>query len=56
MTPKGRSVRSLVLAIASASSERERVADAMIPSPPALATAETSRGPATYPMPVWTMG
>ena len=32
------------------------VADAKMPSPPALAVAETSRAPATHPIPVWTTG
>src|ERR1022692_1303842 len=32
------------------------VADASSPSAPADAVAETSRGPATQPMPVWTIG
>src|SRR4051812_42164615 len=32
------------------------VAEARTPSPPAFAVADTSRGPATQPIPVWTMG
>ena len=38
------------------SSSRVIVADARIPSAPAFAVAETRRGPATQPIPVWTIG
>jgi hypothetical protein len=55
-TPNGRSVRSLVSAIARASSARSIVAEAMMPSPPAFAVADTRPALATQPMPVWTMG
>ena len=41
-TPNGRSVRSLISAIASASWRKSSVADAMMPSPPAFAVADVS--------------
>lgn len=43
-------------AIAVANSSMVIVAEARIPRPPALAVAETSRAPATQPIPVWTTG
>ena len=55
-TPKGLSVRSFTRAMASASSSKSRVADAMMPSPPALAVPAVRRALATQPMPVCTMG
>ena len=42
--------------MASASSSSVMVAEARMPSPPALEVAATRRGPATQPMPVCTMG
>ena len=55
-TPKGRSVAALTLVMAAASSSRLMVAEARIPSPPALAVADTSLAPATQPIPVCTTG
>jgi hypothetical protein len=56
LTPNGRSVASLTFAIAVASSSMVIVADARIPRPPAFAVADTSRAPATQPIPVCTTG
>ena len=56
LTPKGAVVRARTSAMAAASSARVMVAEARMPRPPALAVAATSRGPATQPMPVCTMG
>src|SRR4029077_3419257 len=56
VTPKGRSVRVRPSRIAPASWSSVIVADARIPSAPASAVALTRRGPATQPMPVWTIG
>ena len=56
LTPNGLSVAALTFPIAVANSSRVMVADAKMPSPPALAVAETSRAPATHPIPVWTTG
>ena len=56
LTPKGLLVRCLTSPIAWSSSSKVIVAEARMPRPPAFAVAETSRGPATQPMPVWTTG
>src|SRR4051812_17752882 len=55
-TPKGWSVRPLTARMARSSSSCDMVALARMPRPPALAVPETSRGPATQPMPVCTTG
>ena len=55
-TPKGASVVALTSSIAEASWSKSMVAAARMPRPPALAVADTSRGPATQPMPVCTIG
>ncbi len=55
-TPNGASVRPRTSSMAAASSSNVMVADARMPSAPAAAVADTSRGPATQPMPVCTMG
>src|SRR2546425_6809173 len=55
-TPKGSSVRSFTSTIAARSSPNVMVPAARMPSPPALLVAATSRGPATQPMPVCTIG
>ncbi len=55
-TPNGRSVRDLTSATAEVRSWRVMVAEARMPRPPASAVAATRRGPATQPMPVWTIG
>src|SRR6195952_1662052 len=55
-TPNGRSVRLFTSAMAWSSSSKVMVAEARIPSPPALAVPLTRRGPATQPMPVCTTG
>lgn len=55
-TPKGLSVSDLVLATAAMSSSSVIVAEARMPSPPALEVAATRRGPATQPIPVCTTG
>ena len=49
LTPNGRCVRSFVSAIASASWRKSSVAEAMMPSPPALEVAEASFAAATSP-------
>ena len=56
LTPKGRSVSSRILRISPriTSSSPEEVS--MIPSPPALETAEASGARAIHPMGAWTMG
>ena len=51
-TPNGLSVVALTFPIATANLSRVMVADARMPSPPALDVAETSRAPATHPIPV----
>ncbi len=56
LTPNGRSVRSRTSPMAETSSGKVMVAEARMPRPPASAVAATSRGPATQPMPVWTIG
>jgi hypothetical protein len=56
LTPNGLSVAVLTFRIAVANSSRVIVADAKMPNPPALAVAETSRAPATHPIPVCTTG
>ncbi|HEX3462114.1 MAG TPA: hypothetical protein VHT49_14505 [Acidimicrobiales bacterium] len=56
LTPNGRSVRDRTSARAADSSSRVMVAEARIPRPPASAVAATNLGPATQPMPVWTIG
>lgn len=56
LTPNGLSVAAFTLPIATANSSNVMVADANIPSPPALAVADTSRAPATQPIPVCTTG
>jgi hypothetical protein len=56
LTPNGADVRALTSAMADAICSRVMVAEARIPRPPALAVAATRRGPATHPIPVWTMG
>ena len=55
-TPNGESVRDRTSPIELLSWSRVMVAEARMPSPPAAAVADTSRGPATHPMPVCTMG
>ncbi|CFR36790.1 N5-carboxyaminoimidazole ribonucleotide synthase [Mycobacterium tuberculosis] len=55
-TPNGLSVTALTFVIAAASSSSVMVAEAKMPSPPALAVADTSRAPATQPIPVCTTG
>ena len=55
-TPKTASVRAFTSATAARNSSKVIVAEARMPSAPALAVAATSRGPATHPIPVWTMG
>src|SRR5256714_755448 len=55
-TPNGASVRSFTSRIAAASSSYDIVAEARIPSAPARAVAVTRWGPATQPIPVWTIG
>ena len=55
-TPNGLSVAALTLPMAVANSSSVMVAEARMPSPPALAVADTSRAPATQPIPVWTTG
>ena len=54
--PNGLSVVALTLVTAVCSSSSVMVADARMPSPPALEVAATSRAPATQPMPVCTTG
>src|SRR5689334_17874904 len=55
-TPKGLVVRCFVSAIASRSWGKSMVPAARMPSPPAFDVAAARRGPATQPMPVWTIG
>src|SRR4051812_6670570 len=56
LTPNGWSVRPFTSVMAWSSSSYVMVALARMPSPPALAVPDTSRGPATHPMPVCTTG
>ena len=56
LTPNGRSVAAFTLRTASANSSSVIVADARMPRPPAFAVADTSRAPATHPIPVCTTG
>jgi hypothetical protein len=56
LMPNGLSVAAFTLATAVRSSSSVMVADARMPSPPALEVAATSRAPATQPMPVCTTG
>ena len=56
LTPNGRSVEAFTFLIAVASSSMVIVAEARMPRPPALDVADTSRAPATQPMPVCTTG
>ena len=56
LTPNGRSVVAFTLPIAVANSSSVIVADARMPRPPAFAVADTSRAPATHPIPVCTTG
>jgi hypothetical protein len=55
-TPNGPVVPAAVSLIAVWSSARLMVAEARMPSPPALPTAVTSRGPDTYPIALATIG
>ena len=54
--PNGLSVAALTLVTAVCSSSSVMVADARMPRPPALEVADTSRAPATQPIPVCTTG
>jgi hypothetical protein len=56
IAPKGASVRALISRTAERSRSGDIVAEARMPSAPAFAVADTRRGPATHPMPVWTSG
>ena len=56
LTPKLAEVRDFTSATAARNCSTVIVAEARIPSAPALAVAATSRGPATQPIPVCTMG
>ena len=56
LTPKGAVGPGPHLADGGGEFLQVMVAEARIPRPPALAVAATSRGPATQPMPVCTMG
>ena len=55
-TPNGASVRSLTSTMARSISGSVIVADARMPSPPALAVPLTRLGPETQPIPVCTIG
>jgi hypothetical protein len=52
LMPNGLSVAALTFVTAVRSSSSVMVADAKMPRPPALAVADTSRAPATQPIPV----
>ena len=56
LMPNGLSVAAFTLVTAVCSSSSVIVAEARMPRPPALEVADTSRAPATQPMPVWTTG
>ena len=56
LMPNGLSVAALTLVTAVCSSSSVMVADARMPRPPALEVADTSRAPATQPIPVCTTG
>src|SRR3984957_16814592 len=56
LTPNGLSGAAWTFPIATASSSSVMVAEARIPSPPALEVAATRRAPATQPIPVCTTG